>query len=104
MDYYANPERGLVPEWRNEMAELSWLYWLGFDGLSAASAVCVPSLFVHGDDCVLPGNVRKVSERLAGPAELVWADGAQTDFYDQPDQIALAVEAADAHVRKTLPR
>jgi uncharacterized protein len=103
-DYYANPQRGVVHEWRNEMAELSWLYWLGFDGLSAASQVSVPSLFVHGDDCVLPANVRTIIQRLAGPAELVWADGMQTDFYDQPDRVALAVEAADAHLRKTLTR
>lgn len=104
LDYYASPRRGAVPGWRNEMAELSWLYWLEFDGLSAAPGVSAPSLFVHGDDCVLPGNVRTISERLAGPAEMVWADGTQTDFYDQPGQVALAVEAADAHFRKTLPR
>jgi fermentation-respiration switch protein FrsA (DUF1100 family) len=102
LDYYANPERGAIPAWRNEMAEFSWLYWLTFDGLSAASRISVPSLFVHGDDCVLPGNVRSVYDRLAGPTELVWADGTQIDFYDQPDKVSLAVEAADKHFRRTL--
>ena len=102
LDYYASPERGAVPEWHNEMAEFSWLYWLGFDGLSVAPAVTAPVLFVHGDQCVLPGNVKALRDRLAGPAELVWADGTQTDFYDQPDQVSLAVEAAEAHFRRTL--
>lgn len=102
LDYYADPRRGAAPAWRNEMAEFSWLYWLGFDGLSAAPAVTAPVLFVHGDQCVLPGNVKDVRGRLGGPAELVWAEGAQTDFYDQPEQVSLAVEAASAHFRKTL--
>jgi uncharacterized protein len=102
LDYYASAERGAVPEWRNEMAELSWLYWLAFDGLSPAGRVAVPSLFVHGDDCVLPGNARSVQQRVPGPSELVWADGTQTDFYDQPKQVDLAVKAADRHFRETL--
>jgi hypothetical protein len=103
LDYYADPARGAVPAWVNAMAEMSWLYWLGFDGLAAAPRVSTPTLLVHGDGCVLPGNVKIVRDRLAGPAELVWAEGSQTDFYDQPAQVSLAVDAADQHFRKTLP-
>lgn len=102
MDYYASPDRGAVPSWVNEMAEMSWLYWLTFDGLSAAPRVSAPTLFVHSDGCVLPGNVRSVSGRLAGPVELAWADGGQTDFYDQPQQVSAAIRAATGHFRKTL--
>jgi fermentation-respiration switch protein FrsA (DUF1100 family) len=102
LEYYGKAERGAVQEWRNEMAEFSWLYWLTFDGLSAAARVSAPSLFVHGDDCVLPDNVKAVHERVTGPRELVWADGTQTDFYDQPAQVELAVNAADRHFRETL--
>ena len=102
LDYYASAERGAVPQWRNEMAEFSWLYWLTFDGLSPAERVGVPSLFVHSDDCVLPGNAKLVQQRVSGPSELVWADGTQIDFYDQPAQVALSVDAADRHFRRTL--
>jgi fermentation-respiration switch protein FrsA (DUF1100 family) len=102
LDYYANPGRGAVPAWRNEMAEASWLYWLTFDGLAAASRVSAPTLMVHSDDCVLPDNAKAVHDRLAGERELVWTTGAQTDFYDQPAQVAFAVEAADRHFRRTL--
>jgi uncharacterized protein len=101
LDYYENPTRGAVPAWRNEMAELSWVYWLGFDGLSAAPAVSVPTLLVHGDDCVLPDNARSVHDRLAGPKSLVWMDGAQTDFYDRPAQVSKVVDAVDDHFRTT---
>lgn len=102
MDYYANPRRGAVPEWRNEMTELTWAHWLTFDGLAAAPAVEVPSLFVHSDDCVFPDNLRQVAAGMKRPAELVWGEGAQIDFYDQPAQVAFALEAVDAHFRRTL--
>ena len=103
-EYYASPDRGAVSAWTNEMAELSWLNWLSFDGLSAAPRVSVPTLFVHSDGCVLPNNVKALIDQLAGPTELVWAEGSQTDFYDQPDQVSLAVDAVDKHFRKTLAR
>ncbi|WP_232661511.1 alpha/beta hydrolase [Pseudonocardia sp. TRM90224] len=102
LPYYAEPGRGAVPTWLNEMAEFSWAYWLTFDGLSVAPAVSTPTLFVHGDGCVLPDNVRTVAAALGGPAEVVWAEGGQIDFYDQDAQVALAVDAADRHYRTTL--
>ncbi|QYN32201.1 alpha/beta hydrolase [Pseudonocardia sp. DSM 110487] len=102
LDYYGSPKRGAVSNWVNEMAELSWVYWLTFDGLSAARQVRVPSLFVHGDGCVLPENLRAVAGNVAGPAETVWAEGTQIDFYDQDPQVTLAVDAVDAHFRAHL--
>lgn len=99
MDYYADPDRGAGPAWRNEMAELSWGHWLTFDGLAAAPAVSVPALFVHSDGCVFPDNVRTVAGRLGGPVELAWGDGEQTDFYDRPAQTGFALDAVDEHLR-----
>jgi len=99
MDYYGNPRRGAVPSWKKEMAAMSWYYWLMFDGMSAASAVGVPSLVVHSDGSVFPDNVRLVHSRLRGKKELVWTNGFQTDFYDRPTQVALAVDAADAFIK-----
>jgi uncharacterized protein len=54
LDYYANPARGVVKEWTNQMAETSWLNWFTFDGLAAAAAVSTPTLSVHSDGCVFP--------------------------------------------------
>ncbi len=102
MGYYAEAERGAIPEWKNEMAEISWRHWLGFDGLSAASGVSVPTLFVHSDAAVLPDNVRAVAEQVGGPVSSVWIEGEQIDFYDQPDQVGASVDAADEHFTKTL--
>lgn len=100
LDYYGKADRGAVPSWTNEMAEMSWRPWLTFDGLSAASAVRTPTLFVHGDGCMLPDNVRAVARTMGAATE--WLDGEQIDFYDRPAQVDAAVAAADAHFRRAV--
>jgi uncharacterized protein len=103
LDYYADPARGAVAQWPNAMAEMSWAPWLLFDGLAAArSPVAVPSLFVHSDGCVFPDNIERLRGRLRGPVDVVWGEGSQIDFYDQPEQVDFAVDAVDAHFAKTL--
>jgi uncharacterized protein len=102
LDYYANPERGAVPTWRNEMAEMSWTHWLLFDGLQAAPNVKAPTLMVHSDDCVLPDNARRVYQALGGRKRLHWSRGDQTDFYDQPSQVDEAVTEAVKHFKDAL--
>lgn len=102
LDYYGNADRGAVPEWTNAMAEMSWRGWLTFDGLTAGAAARVPALFVHGDGCTLPDNVRALAAATGAATE--WLDGEQTDFYDRPAQVDAAVAAADAHFRTALAR
>jgi len=102
MDYYSNPARGAIPEWRNEMAELTWSHWLTYNGLIAARSVDVPTIFVHSDGCVFPDNIKAIASQLAGPVDTVWGDGTQIDFYDQPKQMAFALDAVDAHFKTTL--
>jgi fermentation-respiration switch protein FrsA (DUF1100 family) len=102
LDYYARADRGAVAAWRNEMAEMSWLYWLTFDGLSAAEGVSAPALFVHGDGCVLPEHVKRIHARVRGPKELVWSKGDQVDFYDQPELVDAALAAVKPWFDKTL--
>jgi hypothetical protein len=102
LDYYANPRRGAIPAWKNEMAEMSWLFWLTFDGLRAAREVRVPTVMIHGDDCVLPDHAKKVYADLQGPKQLEWAPGSQIDFYDQPAQVNNAVPLVAEHFRSTL--
>ncbi len=99
MDYYGNPTRGALPAWTNQMAAMSWLYWLTFDGLRAADRVTVPTLMVHSSGAVLPENARSVYDRLRGPKQQFWTDGGQTDFYDRPTQVAYAVDATDAFLK-----
>lgn len=102
LDYYANPARGAVPSWKNQMATLSWTYWFLFDGMSAAGRVNVPALFVHSDGCVFPDNLRAVHERVRGSKRLVWSEGTQTDFYDQPAQVDVSIDAVDTFLEDRL--
>jgi uncharacterized protein len=102
MDYYSNPSRGKVPAWRNEMSEITWAYWLTFDGLRAAEQLSIPTLFVHGDGCALPANVKRIHERLRAPKKLIWHPGFQVDFYDSPDLVDLSVSATDEMFRIAL--
>lgn len=102
LDYYANPKRGAVPEWKNEMAEMSWLYWFTFDGMRAAREVKVPTLLVQSDGAVFPDHAKAIHAALGGPKRLEWAEGNQIDFYDQPALVKRAVAAAEEHFRATL--
>jgi fermentation-respiration switch protein FrsA (DUF1100 family) len=102
LDYYASAGRGAIPAWKNEMAEMSWLFWLTFDGLRAAGEVSVPVAMVHGDGCVLPDNARAVYAALRGPKRLEWTAGSQIDFYDQAPQVTRALEVVVPHFRESL--
>jgi uncharacterized protein len=102
LDYYANPRRGAVPEWKNEMAEMSWLFWLTFDGVRSAPEVSVPTVMVHSDGCVFPEHAKAIYSELKGPKQLEWAEGSQIDFYDQEPQVAKAVAVVVPHFRATL--
>lgn len=98
--YYGNPERGSIPEWRNEYAVMSWVEWLQFDALAIAPTVNTPALFVHSDGSALPENVKRFYETMPGPKQLVWTEGNHFDFYDQEPQVSQAVEAVAAHFRE----
>jgi fermentation-respiration switch protein FrsA (DUF1100 family) len=102
LDYYGRADRGAVPAWKNQMAEMTWLYWLAFDGLAAADAVDTPTLFVHAEGCAFPEHVRAVHARLRGPKRVIWAEGNQIDFYDQPAQVDRALEATKSWFDETL--
>lgn len=102
LDYYQDAARGAIAEWKNEMHPITWLYWLSFDGMRAADKVKVPTLFIHGDNCVLPEHVRQIYEKVQGKKNLIWTEGDQISFYDRSDLVDLAVEAAHQHFNATL--
>jgi fermentation-respiration switch protein FrsA (DUF1100 family) len=102
LDYYGNPRRGAVPEWKNEMAEMSWLFWLTFDGVRSAAEVNTPTLMVHSDGCVFPDHAKAVHAALKGPKQMEWAEGSQIDFYDQDAQVTRAVALMAPHFGATL--
>jgi hypothetical protein len=102
LDYYALATRGAVPAWLNEMAEMTWMYWLSYDGISSAATVSTPSIFVHSDGCAFPEHVKRVHAAIRGEKQLAWGEGTQTDYYDQPAALEFAVREVDGWFAKTL--
>lgn len=91
-DYYLNEKRGNIPEYKNELAVMSWETFQDFDPISKASAITVPAMVVHSDGCAFPDQAKKFYSLLKGEKELVWGDGKHFDYYDQPKQVDYAVK------------
>ncbi|MEU0030804.1 alpha/beta hydrolase [Streptomyces sp. NPDC006335] len=90
-DYYTNPARGGVPQYKNEFDVSSWDTWFSLDPLSQAPKVTTPTMVVHSDGSAFPAKAKALYESVQGEKELVWADGTHYDYYDSPAQIDNAV-------------
>lgn len=101
-DYYNSPNRGKIPQWKNQFAVMSWSEWLEFDALSAAPKVNVPTLFVQTDQSAFPDNVRRFYNTMPGPKDLFWTQGVNSDFYDREPYVTKAVQAVTNRYVDTL--
>lgn len=92
-DYYLNPQKGAIPEWKNDFAEMSWKPWLTFDGLAAAKQVRQPVLLVHSENGAVPEGAKQFYAELKGEKNFVWINKKwnQLDMYYVPDAINEAV-------------
>lgn len=103
MEYYMDNARGGgVKEWENTLSPMSWEPWLAFDPIPKAQHISVPFMMVHSDGCALPDNAKTFYNDLNGPKELVWGDGYHFDYYDQTEQVQMAVENIGRFFRKYL--
>jgi len=103
-DYYLNPSRGAIPEWRaDKFAVMSWEDWLTFNPMPTATQLQLPVLMIHANGAVLPGNVRQFFNAIPHPQkELYWTEGGQFDFYDQEKQVGEAAGKAAAFFHRYL--
>lgn len=101
-DYYLDPERGAIPEWDARLAVMSWEPWLRFDPIASAPRITTPVQMVHSQDGAVPDGATAFFDGLAGPKDIIWTDGGQLDFYDQPAQVKVSTEAVVAHFRANL--
>ncbi|MEM9555912.1 MAG: alpha/beta fold hydrolase [Acidobacteriota bacterium] len=98
--YYTDPERGAVEAWENTFNLRSWSGWLTFDGVRAAPGIRQPTLIVHSAAAAIPDGARSFYAQLTAPRTQLWLDDVgQFDFYDRPDVVRTAVEAAVEHFR-----
>lgn len=102
-DYYTSPQRGVIPQWKNEFATMSWVDWLNLDAINpVAPRITAPLLMVHSDNSALPNNVRKFYSLVKAPKDLYWTQGRHLDFYDKDKEVNDAVQAVTNHFRNTL--
>jgi hypothetical protein len=67
-----------MTQWKNEMAEMSWLCWLTFDGVRSGEDVSAPTLMVHSDGCVFPEHAKAVYAALKGRSRSNGPRGAKS--------------------------
>jgi hypothetical protein len=102
VDYYGNPERGAIPQWKNQYALISHKAWHDFNIWSVASAITTPALFVHSNESALPENVKRLHNSVKGSKELYWTSGEHTEFYDRGQQVNEASQALIRHFKEAL--
>ncbi|CAN5165203.1 hypothetical protein BH20ACT5_BH20ACT5_05800 [soil metagenome] len=101
-DYYLNPDRGAIPEWGGRFAVMAWPGWLTYDPIAVADQITQPVQIVHSHQGAVPEGTERFYERLSGPKDIVWTEGEQLDFYDQPTQVSTAIGTVHAHFQRTL--
>lgn len=102
LDYYLNPRRGAIPQWGNRFALMAWTEWLSFDAIALAAAVKAPTRLISGEQTATPGGAKAFAARMTAPHDLVMLEGTQFHFYDDPETVGAAANAAIEHFRGTL--
>lgn len=93
-EYYLNPTRGAIPEWKNQFAVMSWPEWLRFDPIMAADKISVPTLLIHSEDAAIPDGAKRFYNKLISRKDFYWMKGTQFDFYDNPPTVNEASKKA----------
>ncbi|MER9252562.1 dienelactone hydrolase family protein [Mesorhizobium sp. M0598] len=101
--YYSEPDRGMIPAWRNEADPAFWRGWLTFDAIQAAPRLRQPFLMVHSEAAAIPQGAHKFYARLTNSKQELWLENVtQFDFYDRAAPVKAASDAVAAHFRATL--
>jgi fermentation-respiration switch protein FrsA (DUF1100 family) len=99
--YYAEADRGLVPEYDNKFNLASWEPWLTYDSVAVGARLDKPTLIVHSEAAAVPLGAHAFFALLDGDASEIWLeDVTQFDFYDNPDDVTRAADAAATHFER----
>lgn len=81
---------------------MAWTGWLTHDPIEGADRITRPVQIVHSRDAAVPDGAQQFHEQLAGPRDILWTDGGQLDFNDQPAQVGRALAATLDHFHRAL--
>mmetsp|Transcript_8545 Transcript_8545/g.20993 ORF Transcript_8545/g.20993 Transcript_8545/m.20993 type:complete len:303 (+) Transcript_8545:183-1091(+) len=104
VDYYSDPERALVANYRNEIALMSREKWNEFDSPGLATKFSLPMLMIHGKQSFAKDSgVAFFKKSSSTDKKLEWIDSLpHTDFYDNPKAIKDIVGQLADHFGRTL--
>lgn len=69
--------------------------------MPVAAKLRVPVLMVHSEAAV-PDGAKAFFAQVTSPKEFIWMNGSsQFDFYDEPQQVNAASQAAAKHLHAT---
>jgi len=96
--YYTETDRGLIPQYDNRFNLASWEPWLAYDSVVLGAKLDKPVLIVHSEAAAVPQGAHAFHALLASQKSELWLDGvSQFDFYDRPEPVKIAADAAAAH-------
>lgn len=99
--YYTEVGRGLVPEYDNKFNLASWEPWLTYDSVAVGARLDKPTLIVHSEAAAVPQGAHAFFAMVNGDASEIWLEGVtQFDFYDNPDDVTRAADAAATHFKR----
>lgn len=99
--YYTEAGRGLIPEYDNKFNLASWEPWLTYDSVAVAARLDKPILVVHSEAAAVPQGAHAFFSLLKGDASELWLENvSQFDFYDRPDAVTRAADAAAEHFER----
>lgn len=101
--YYTETERGLIPAWSNQADVGFWSDWMDYDAIARAPGLTKPAVLIHSEAAAIPGGAHRFYAALTGPKRELWLDDVtQFDFYDRPEPVKAAADAAAAHFAEHL--
>jgi fermentation-respiration switch protein FrsA (DUF1100 family) len=99
--YYTETGRGLIREYDNRFNLASWEPWLTYDSVALGSRLDKPLLIVHSEAAAVPQGAHAFFSLLTSDASELWLDSvSQFDFYDNPEDVSRAADAAAQHFRR----
>mmetsp|Transcript_15224 Transcript_15224/g.33320 ORF Transcript_15224/g.33320 Transcript_15224/m.33320 type:complete len:167 (+) Transcript_15224:321-821(+) len=91
VDYYCDPDRALVSNYRNEVALMYREKWQEYDSMLVAPKHSLPLCMIHGKQSFAVESGMAFYDSVATSSEnksLHWINSLpHTDFYDNPDAI-----------------
>lgn len=96
--YYFEADRGGIPAYDDKWNNAGWEGWLTYHPADDPARLTQPLAVVHSEAAAIPQGVRTFLEGYTGDATVrMLEDVTQTDFYDNPEDVARAADTVAAH-------